>query len=163
MTTFQHHFDRVEDYLHHREPYLLVDRIVDLHETQVVTQTTVPTNAFYITGHFPGAPVMPGAMMQEMTTQSAGILIAAFHNPMSEYNTHDPDFNEFALGVLVRVKNARYRGFVQPGKTLQTQVTLREQVNMMFEFRGEVSLDNRVIMRNTFQLTNLPTSQLRAS
>ena len=40
----------------------------------------------------------------------AGVLIAAKFNPMKEYNTSDPFFNEYALGVLVKVKQARYKG-----------------------------------------------------
>ncbi|MEM0925491.1 MAG: hypothetical protein AAGJ83_05595, partial [Planctomycetota bacterium] len=81
MDYHQHRFDSVEDYLHHRPPYLMVDRIVSIESRTITTGLTVRDDAFYITGHFPGAPILPGAMMQEMSTQSAGILIAACYNP----------------------------------------------------------------------------------
>ena len=162
MTFFQHRFDRVEDYLHHRPPYLLVEQIESLEPERVVTSSVVREDAFYITGHFPGAPILPGAMMQEMTTQSAGILIAAYYNPMETFDTHDPFHNEFALGVLVRVKDARYRGFVRPGDRVTVTVQLKEIVSNMFEFAARVQTrDEQTVMRNVFQLTNIPSATLR--
>jgi 3-hydroxyacyl-[acyl-carrier-protein] dehydratase len=161
MNDFHHDFDRVEDYLHHRPPYLLVDAIESLDATAVVTRTEIAPDAFYVTGHFPGAPILPGAMMQEMTTQSAGILIAARYNPMESFDTHDPLHNEFALGVLVRVKDARYRGFARPGDVVRIRVELREIVSNMFEFSGRITVGQRAIMRNVFQLTNLKSATLR--
>jgi len=159
---FQHRFDHVEDYLHHRPPYLLVDGIESLDDQQIVTSSTVREDAFYITGHFPGAAILPGAMMQEMSTQSAGILIAARYNPMESFDTHDPYHNEFALGVLVRVKDARYRGFVRPGDRVTVTVQLREIVSNMFEFAAKVQTHgDQTVMRNVFQLTNIPSATLR--
>ena len=99
--------------------------------------------------------------MQEMTTQSAGILIAAKFNPMSEYNTHDPFFNEYALGVLVKVKRSRYRGFARPGDCLKIHVKLIEQVSSVFDFDAKVTVDGRQIMGNSFQLSNIPSKTLQ--
>lgn len=160
MQYFQHHFDRVEDYLHHRPPYLMVDEIRSIEQATIVTAATVQSDAFFISGHFPGAPILPGAMMQEMSTQSAGVLIAAKYNPMESFNTHDPFYNDYALGVLVRVKNARYRGFARPGDQLQITVDLREIVGNVFEFAGRITRGEDTIMRNTFQLTNIPSKTL---
>lgn len=161
MSDHQHQFDRVEDYLHHRPPYLLVERIISISDQQVVTSSTVREDAFFIAGHFPGAPILPGAMMQEMTTQSAGILIAARFNPMATYNTHDPFFNEFALGVLVKIKQARYRGFARPGEELTITIDLDERVGNMFDFAGKIEANGKVILRNEFQLTNMPSKVLQ--
>lgn len=161
MTIYHHDFDAVEDYLHHRKPYLMVDAIVSLNEREVVTERTIAEDEFFIEGHFPGAPILPGAMMQEMSTQSAGILIAARHNPMENYNTHDPYFNEFALGVLVKVRQSRFRGFARPGETLTATIELEEKISEVFDFRGTISVGDNVIMKNRFQLTNIPSSTLR--
>ena len=161
MELHQHHFDRVEDYLHHRPPYLLVDSIESVDDDKIVTQTTVDDSAFFITGHFRGAPVLPGAMMQEMSTQSAGILIAARYNPMKSFDTHDPLHNPYALGVLVKVKHARFRGFARPGDALRTTVRLEELVANVFEFAAEIALGDQTIMKNKFQLTNIPSESLR--
>ena len=161
MKSYQHNFDRIEDYLHHRAPYLLIKKIVSIKDDEIVTESEVTGDEFFIQGHFPGAPILPGAMMQEMTTQTAGILIAAKHNPMEQYNTHDPLFNEFALGVLVKVNRAKYRGFARPGDELQIKVALNQQIGQMFDFSATVSIGEKTIMWNSFQLSNILSSTLQ--
>ena len=88
-------------------------------DDEIQTEKLILEDEPYLTGHFPGAPIFPGALMQEFTTQSAGILIAARHNPMRDFNTEDPFYNEYALGVLAKVSGARYKGFARPGDTMQ--------------------------------------------
>lgn len=160
MQTYRHEFPSVEDYLHHRAPYLMVDDIQSISDSEIVTSRRVTGEEYFLQGHFPGAPVVPGAMMQEMTTQSAGILIAARYNPMPEYNTHDPHFNEYALGVLVKVEQARFKGFARPGDQLEIRVNLNEWLSGIFDFRATIAVGDKIIMRNRFQLTNIESSVL---
>ncbi|MEQ8852513.1 3-hydroxyacyl-ACP dehydratase FabZ family protein [Gimesia sp.] len=160
MQTYRHEFPSVEDYLHHRAPYLMVDAIQSISDSEIVTSRRVTGEEYFLQGHFPGAPVVPGAMMQEMTTQSAGILIAARYNPMPEYNTHDPHFNEYALGVLVKVEQARFKGFARPGDQLEIRVNLNERLSGIFDFRATIDVGDKIIMRNRFQLTNIESSVL---
>jgi 3-hydroxyacyl-[acyl-carrier-protein] dehydratase len=161
MNYYHHDFDDVQKYLHHRKPYLLIDTVVSVDEKSVETSAKISGEEFFIAGHFPGAPILPGAMMQEMSTQSAGVLIAARYNPMEQFNTEDPFFNEFALGVLVKVKNARFRGFARPGDELKITVTLQEKVGEVFDFRGLITVGGKKIMQNEFQLTNIPSKTLQ--
>jgi 3-hydroxyacyl-[acyl-carrier-protein] dehydratase len=72
----------IEQKLHHRSPYLMIDKIIDSSTDMIRTQKIPNLNEFYLQGHFPNSPVVPGAMMQEMTTQSAGLLITLFHSPV---------------------------------------------------------------------------------
>ncbi|MEQ9070924.1 MAG: 3-hydroxyacyl-ACP dehydratase FabZ family protein [Gimesia chilikensis] len=160
MQTYRHEFPSVEDYLHHRAPYLMVDDIQSISDSEIVTSRRVTGEEYFLQGHFPGAPVVPGAMMQEMTTQSAGILIAARYNPMPEYNTHDPHFNVYALGVLVKVEQARFKGFARPGDQLEIRVNLNERLSGIFDFRATIAVGDKIIMRNRFQLTNIESSVL---
>jgi len=161
MKYYSHDFDDVEKYLHHRKPYLLIDRVVSVDEHSVVTTAKITGEEFFIKGHFPGAPILPGAMMQEMSTQSAGVLIAARYNPMEVYNTEDPFFNEYALGVLVKIKQARYRGFARPGDELEVKVTLQEKVSEVFDFQSVITVAGKKIMQNAFQLTNILSKTLQ--
>jgi 3-hydroxyacyl-[acyl-carrier-protein] dehydratase len=163
MADHQHRFDRVEDYLHHRPPYLLVEKIVSIEPTKIVTEKLFSGDEFFAKGHFPGAPIFPGAMMQELTTQSAGILIAAQYNPMQEFNTADPFFNEYALGVLVKVNQARYKGFARPGNTLTVKVVLNERISEVFDFSATISVAGKSLMRNGFQLMNIKSKVLQGS
>jgi 3-hydroxyacyl-[acyl-carrier-protein] dehydratase len=157
---YQYEFPTLEGYLHHRAPYLLLNSLVEITDDRCVTTASVADLAEILAGHFPGAPILPGALMQEMTTQTAGVLIAGRHNPMSDYRTDDPHHNEFALGVLVRVRAARYRGFARPGDQLRISVKLEERVDQLFDFTGEVTCRESLILRNKFQLANIPTRTL---
>jgi 3-hydroxyacyl-[acyl-carrier-protein] dehydratase len=161
MKYYEHTFENVEGYLHHRAPYLLVERIVSIDSKEIVTEKTVSDEEFCVKGHFPGAPIFPGAMMQELSTQSAGVLIAAKYNPMKEYLTEDPFFNEYALGVLVKVKHARYKGFARPGDLLIVKVVLNDQISDVFDFSATIQCDGKTIMRNSFQLMNIKSSVLQ--
>ena len=140
----------------------MVDSIESLEDHAITTIAEVTGKEFYLAGHFPGAPIVPGAILQEMTTQSAGILIAARFNPMEEFNTEDPFFNEYALGVLVRVKGSRFRDFARPGDTLQIRVKLAALIGEnFFEFTARVTRCSQLIMSNRFQLTNIPSRSLQ--
>lgn len=165
MTTpiFKHRFDHVEDYLHHRHPYLMVRSIDTITDGSVETSMQVTGEEFFMKGHFPGASIVPGAMLQEMTTQSAGILIAAEFNPMEEFDTHDPFFNEYALGVLMRVRGSRFRGFARPGDTLHAHIELADRLADVFEFKGRITLDGKTIMSNSFQLANILSKTLQGT
>ena len=161
MPYFEHNFDSVEEYLHHRPPYLLVERIVAIKPREIITERRVAGDEYFLAGHFPGAPIFPGAMLQELTTQSAGVLIAARHNPNREYDTSDPFFNEYALGVLVKVNRARYRSFARPGDTLKVTVSLIERVSDLFDFQAQITVAGQTIMQNSFRLSNIPSSVLQ--
>ncbi len=161
MNHFEHEFDRVEDYLHHRRPYLLVDKINSISKKEIRTSKALLKEDFFVQGHFPGAPIFPGALMQELTTQSAGILIAAKYNPMKDYQTKDPFFNEYALGVLVKVHHARYLGFARPGQQLEVTVELEESINSVFDFNSRIIIEDELIMRNSFRLANIKSSVLQ--
>ena len=163
MKLYEYEFERPEDYLHHRAPYLLVDRILRISDTEVRTEKRVKGDEFFIEGHFPGAPVLPGAMMQELTTQSAGILIAARYNPMKEFDTTDPYNNEFALGVLAKIQSARYKKFARPGDRLIATVVLRDNLSNVFDFEARIDVDGILIMRNSFQLMNIKSSVLQGA
>ena len=160
MQVHRHRFPDVRGYLHHREPYLLIDRVAAIEDDAVVCDTTLSGDEAFFRGHFPGAPVLPGALMQEMTTQAAGVLIAANYNPMDRFDTSDPNHNQYALGVLVRVRSARYRGFARPGDALQIRATMMDRVDNLMEFKGSVSSGKRTLMQNRFQLSNILSSTL---
>ncbi|MBL8853882.1 MAG: hypothetical protein JNK57_07905 [Planctomycetaceae bacterium] len=160
---YRHDFPTLQGYLHHRAPYLLLKSLDEVSENHCVTSAEVSDLSELLAGHFPGAPILPGALMQEMTTQTAGVLIAARHNPMADYRTDDPHHNQFALGVLIRVRGARYRGFARPGDSVRITVRLEAKLDQFFDFSGEVRCRNEVIMRNTFQLANIPSKVLIGS
>lgn len=144
--------------LHHRPPYLMVDEVTSLTENSISALKTPKLEEHYIQGHFPGAHVVPGAMMQEMSTQTAGILITKMHSPIENY--HSEQTKGYALGVLKKVNWARYKNFAKPDKAIQINVKLVEKLDNLFEFEAILTQDDKWIMKNSFQLVNIADTPL---
>ncbi|WP_462267541.1 bifunctional UDP-3-O-[3-hydroxymyristoyl] N-acetylglucosamine deacetylase/3-hydroxyacyl-ACP dehydratase [Mucilaginibacter sp.] len=98
---------QIMNILPHRPPMLLVDKIIELTKTHVVGVKGVTMNEPFFTGHFPGAPVMPGVLQIEAMAQTGGILVL---------NTV-PDPENY-LTLFLKIENARFKDKVLPGDTL---------------------------------------------
>jgi len=150
--------EEIQILLHHRAPYLLIEKVIDISQDLIITETKLTGEEYFFKGHFPGAPILPGAMMQEMTTQSAGILITKFYSPVSNYNSNATKGH--ALGVLKKVNFAKYKSFAKPGDTLTIKVSLEDRLENLFNFKAQIFNDNNVIMSNSFQLINISDEYL---
>lgn len=66
--------DQIKEALPHRYPFLLVDRVIDIAEDEIVAIKNVTINEPFFQGHFPQYPVMPGVLIMEALAQTAGVL-----------------------------------------------------------------------------------------
>ncbi|MCL4134105.1 UNVERIFIED_CONTAM: hypothetical protein GTU68_048095 [Idotea baltica] len=150
--------DAVKVLLHHREPYLMVDR-VDALSPESVTGVKVPRgDEAYLQGHFPGAPIVPGAMLQELCTQSAGLLITKHHAPVDDYDSETTKGH--ALGVLSKVEFAKYLGIVKTDRDVVAKVHLAERLGPLFKFNAKVYQDGELKAKLCFQLANIGDGHL---
>jgi len=121
------------DYLPHRFPFLLIDRVLELEEgKRIVAVKNVAINEPFFQGHFPGNPVMPGVMILEALAQAAAIL--------SFRNLHRESTKEL-LYYFVGIDNARFKKPVIPGDQLILNVSMLRQVRGIGKFAAHATVD----------------------
>ncbi|QYS88677.1 bifunctional UDP-3-O-[3-hydroxymyristoyl] N-acetylglucosamine deacetylase/3-hydroxyacyl-ACP dehydratase [Flavobacterium davisii] len=98
---------KIMSMLPHRPPFLLVDRILSMTDTQVVGLKNVTMNEEFFVGHFPRAPVMPSVLIVEAMAQTGGILILS--------TVPDP---ENYLTYFMKIDNVKFKHKVLPSDTL---------------------------------------------
>ena len=120
------------DYLPHRYPFLLVDRVDEVVPGErIVAVKNVSWNEPYFAGHFPGDPVMPGVLQIEALAQAAGIL---------GFMTQ-PDLKARGGGVLLMgLDKVRFRRKVVPGDVLRLEVTVVQTRGKTWKVQGEASV-----------------------
>lgn len=145
--------------LHHRPPFLLLDEVIEAHPQMIHVIKTPHEEEHYLQGHFPGTPVVPGSIMQEMTTQAAGLLMTEFYSPVPDYDSEKT--KGYALGVLRGVHFAKYKKFARPGDVLHIKADLVLRVENSFRFKAIIEVSGEKIMQNEFTLINISEDQLR--
>src|SRR5690606_34637689 len=98
---------QIMNILPHRQPMLMVDKILELTKTHVVGLKNVTMNEDLFMGHFPDQPIFPGVMQIESMAQTGGILVL---------NTV-PDPENY-ITLFLKIENARFKAQVKPGDTL---------------------------------------------
>lgn len=93
--------------LPHRYPMLMVDKVLDLTDDQVIGLKNYSAGDPFFVGHFPGEPIVPGVLLVESIAQIAGILVLHLMNESGPHSTY-----------LARIENARFRQKVMPGDTV---------------------------------------------
>jgi 3-hydroxyacyl-[acyl-carrier-protein] dehydratase len=112
--------------LPHRYPFLLVDRVLEIHKGKSIKALkNVTANEPFFTGHFPHRPVMPGVIIIEALAQAAGILA---------FTTADVVPDESTRFYFVGIDKARFRKPVEPGDTLILTATLERQMRGIWKF-----------------------------
>lgn len=105
--------DGIKRLIPHREPMLLIDRVIELEPgKRAVAEKDVRGDEPWAAGHFPGRPIMPGVLIVEALAQTAAVCAMA-----------TPEF-QGGLGVFAGIDEIRFRRMVMPGDTLRLEVTM---------------------------------------
>jgi len=123
--------EEIKNYLPHRYPFLLVDRVLKIEKKSIHTLKNVTVNEEFFNGHFPGRPIMPGVLQVEALAQSGALMLLTKH-------VEDP---EKSLMVFTGIKNAKFRRQVVPGDQLEMKVTLEKFRRNFVVMKGIATVD----------------------
>ncbi len=127
--------DQIRKLLPHREPMLLIDELYDIEKLSTATALVkVRDNSFFVQGHFPGNPVMPGVLIVESFGQAAAALTAS---------GLDKSTYENKLVFLMGVEKARFRNPVIPDCKLELNIEAIRSHGRVWKYKGEAFVDNK--------------------
>lgn len=137
--------EEIKKRLHHRYPFLLLDRVLELEEGKSCTALkNVSYNEPFFQGHFPGHPILPGVMIVEAMAQTAGI--AAF-------SLIEPDQLSFFAGF----DKVKFKKPVIPGDQLIFKVELIKMRRNIAFFKAEAFVDDKLVTSAEFKLASVPS------
>lgn len=127
----------------HREPFLLVDEIVEWTESRIVCTKTFTGEEDFFAGHYPGAPLVPGVLLCEAAMQAGAILLSRFM----------ADEARGKVPVATRMNNVKFKRMVKPGETLRLEAELVERLSTAFFLKAKVTVEGKVAARFEFACT----------
>ena len=126
--------EEIKQLLPHREPMLLLDQLIDIKKLHSATAiVNVTKESFFVQGHFPGQPVMPGVLIVEAFGQAAAALTA---------HGLDKSTYENKLVFLMGVEKARFRNPVIPDCELILKIEAIRSHGRVWKYKGEAFVDN---------------------
>ena len=132
------------DYLPHRYPFLLVDRVTEMEEGKSVKgYKNITINEMLFNGHFPEQPIFPGVLMLEAMAQLSGVL--AFQTK----GTRPADGVTYLFGG---VEKARFRRPVVPGDRLDMESTILAERRHMMKFESAAYVDGELACSATLSV-----------
>ncbi len=126
---------KIMEYLPHRYPFLLVDRILEIEiPKRIVGLKNVTFNEPQFTGHFPGLPIFPGVLILEAMAQVGGILLI---------ESLKLEIGKFAI-LYAGVDGARFKRPVVPGDTMVIEMEALVMKKRLSKMKGTVKVDGKV-------------------
>jgi 3-hydroxyacyl-[acyl-carrier-protein] dehydratase len=128
----------IEAILPHRDPFLLIDEVVELEPGErVVARKKVQPDEWYLKGHFPGRPVMPGVLIVEAMAQAGAVAV------LSE------EENRGKIAFFGGIDDVRFKRIVEPGDELELECRLERVRGPIGKGRAEARVDGALAARGT--------------
>ncbi|HAB55181.1 MAG TPA: 3-hydroxyacyl-[acyl-carrier-protein] dehydratase FabZ [Cellvibrionales bacterium] len=127
----------IREYLPHRYPFLLVDRVIDLELGETITAIkNVTINEPFFNGHFPDLPIMPGVLIIEAMAQAAGIL---------GFKTLNKKPSDGSIYMFVGADNMRFKKPVVPGDQLTLKAAIVSSRSGLWKFDCRAEVDGKMV------------------
>src|SRR5262245_45812776 len=139
--------DAIKSAIPHREPFLLIDEIVEQSENRIVCRKRFTGEEFWYAGHYPTFPLTPGVLLLESAMQAGAVLL-------SKVVADNPD----KVPVVSRINNVKFKIMIRPGDTITLDVKLTEQLSGAFFMDATVLLDGKTAVTFDFACKMAPRS-----
>ncbi|MFZ6693170.1 3-hydroxyacyl-ACP dehydratase FabZ [Undibacterium sp. SXout20W] len=137
--------NEIKEYLPHRYPMLLVDRVLDWEDGKTITAIkNVTANEEFFNGHFPNKPVMPGVLMIEALAQTAALL-----SFLSMGLKPDDKTIVYFLGI----DGARFKRPVEPGDQLKMEVEILKVARGIWKYKAKGTVDGQLALEGELMCT----------
>ena len=137
--------NQIKQYLPHRYPLLLVDRVLNWESGKTITAIkNVTVNEEFFNGHFPHKPVMPGVLMIEALAQTAALLSFLTEGRKPDENT---------VVYFVGIDNDRFKRPVEPGDQLKMEVEITRRARGIWKYRAVATVDGQVAVEGDLMCT----------
>lgn len=129
----------------HREPFLFVDRIIEITETGAVAEREIRGDEPHFAGHYPGNPLMPGVLLCEAVFQTAALFM------VRKFDAEGQD-GASKTPILARISEAKFKQMVRPGDVIRIEATYKEALGRFHFMKGKVMLNGKVALTVDFGL-----------
>jgi len=128
----------IEAILPHREPFLLIDEVVELEPGErVVARKTVRPDEWYLAGHFPGRPVMPGVLIVEAMAQTGAVAVLS------------QEENRGRLALFAGIDDVRFKRIVEPGDELELECVIDTVRGPIGRGKATAKVGDELVARGT--------------
>src|SRR5678815_4396787 len=128
----------IEEILPHRDPFLLIDEVVELEPgSRVVARKKVRPDEWYLSGHFPGRPIMPGVLIVEAMAQTGAVAVLS------------QEENRGRLALFAGIDDVRFKRIVEPGDELVFECTLESVRGPVGKGKSTAKVDGQLAARGT--------------
>jgi 3-hydroxyacyl-[acyl-carrier-protein] dehydratase len=136
----------IMDFLPHRYPFLLIDRIVEFERTKrVVAIKNVTMNEHFFQGHFPGAPIMPGVLVIEAMAQAGAVLMLS-----------EMEDRHSKLAVFTGIEGAKFRRSITPGDQIRIEVDVVSFRTRAGKMAGKAYVEDKLACEATLTCMVVP-------
>jgi 3-hydroxyacyl-[acyl-carrier-protein] dehydratase len=141
----------------HREPFLLLDEIVEQTDSRIVCRKRFTGEEFWYAGHYPEFPLTPGVLLCEAAMQAGAVLLSK--KVSGTFSSSAGTMGSEPLGekvpdtfvpVATRANNVKFRNMVRPGDTIEITAELTERLADAFFLQAKVTVDGKTAVTFDF-------------